>query len=211
MPSKRLKKSFERLNSNKKESTYFSIIQKHKVNNILKYREKLNLTQKQLSERANISVRTIQRIESGQELKGHTLDALSKALEINKEKLIQGDLDIKKDIDNIRLIKLINLSSLLLLIIPLGSIILPLIIMYWKKEVNSITKQIVSIQILWTLSFPLIVLIVIFLGNVFPLSKQTVPLTMFLLILVNVYIIIRNTVEVDKNKKLYINLKFSLI
>ncbi|GLB53964.1 hypothetical protein NBRC110019_30050 [Neptunitalea chrysea] len=179
------------------------------MNNILKYREKLNLTQKQLSERANISIRTIQRIESGQELKGHTLDALSKALEINKEKLIQGDLDKKKD--NIRLIKLINVSSLLLLIIPLGSIILPLIIMYWKKEVNSITKQIVSIQILWTLSFPLIVLIVIFLGNVFPLSKQTVPLTMLLLILVNVYIIIRNTVEVDKNKKLYISLKFSLI
>ena len=182
---------------------------KHKVNKLLKYREKLNLTQKQLSEKANISVRTIQRIESGQELKGHTLGALSKALEIKKEKLIQGDLD--KNEDNIRLIKLINLSSLLLLIIPLGSIILPLIIMYWKKEVNLITKQIVSIQILWTLSFPLIVLIVIFLGNIFPLSKQTVPLTMLLLILVNAYIIIRNTVEVDKNKKLYINLKFSLI
>jgi transcriptional regulator with XRE-family HTH domain len=179
------------------------------VNKLLKYREILNLTQKQLSEKANISVRTIQRIESGQELKGHTLDALSKALEINKEKLIQGDLNKKEN--NIQLIKLINLSSLLLLIIPLGSIMLPLIIMYWKKEVNSITKQIVSIQILWTLSFPLIVLIVIFLGNIFPLSKQTVPLTMLLLILVNTYIIIRNTIEVDKNKKLYIKLKFNLI
>lgn len=179
------------------------------MNKLLKYREKLNLTQKQLSERSNISVRTIQRIEAGQELKGHTLNALSKALEIDEKKLVQDNLDKKED--NIRLIKLINMSSLLLLIIPLGSIILPLIIMYWKKEVNSITKQIVSIQILWTLSFPLIVLIVIFLGNLFPLSKQTVPLTMLLLILVNAYIIIRNTVEVDKNKKLYINLKFSLI
>ena len=179
------------------------------MNKLLKYREILNLTQKQLSEKANISFRTIQRIESGQELKGHTLDALSKALEINKEKLIQGDLNKKEN--NIRLITLINLSSLLLLIIPLGSIMLLLIIMYWKKEVNSITKQIVSIQILWTLSFPLIVLIVIFLGNIFPLSKQTVPLTMLLLILVNTYIIIRNTIEVDKNKKLYIKLKFNLI
>lgn len=179
------------------------------MNKILKYREKLNLTQKQLSERANISIRTIQRIESGQELKGHTLDALSKALEINKEKLIQDDLDKKED--NIGLIKLINLSSLLLLIIPLGTIILPLIIMYWKKEVNSITKQIVSIQILWTLSFPLIVLMVIFLGNIFLLNRQTVPLTMLLLILVNAYIIIRNTAEIDKNKKLHINLNFNLI
>ncbi|PCI31272.1 MAG: DNA-binding protein [Flavobacteriaceae bacterium] len=179
------------------------------MNKLLKYREKLNLTQKQLSEMSNISVRTIQRIEAGQELKGHTLSALSKVLEINKEKLVQDNSDKKEA--NIRLIKLINMSSLLLLIVPLGSIILPLIIMYWKKEVNSITKQIVSLQILWTLSFPLIVLIVIFLGNLFPLSKQTVPLTMLLLILVNAYIIIRNTVELDKNKKLYISLKFSLI
>jgi len=136
-------------------------------------------------------------------------DALSKALEINKEKLVRDDLDKKED--NIQLIKLINLSSLLLLIIPLGSIILPLIIMYWKKEVNSITKQIVSIQILWTLLFPLIVLIVVFLGNLLPLSKQIIPLTMLLLILVNTYIIIRNTAEIDKNKKLYIRLNFSFI
>lgn len=179
------------------------------MNKLLKYREKLSLTQKQLSERSNISVRTIQRIESGQELKGHTLDALSKALGINKEKLIQNELD--KEENNMRLIKLINLSSLLLLIIPLGSIILPLIIMYWKKEVNAITKQIVSLQILWTLSFPFIVLFVIFLGNLLPLSRQTVPLTMLLLILVNAFIIIRNSVEIDKSKKLYIRLKFSLL
>jgi len=181
----------------------------NKVNKLLKYREELNLTQQQLSEKSNISVRTIQRIEAGQELKGHTLEALSKALEINKEKLVRDDLDKKED--NIQLIKLINLSSLLLLIIPLGSIILPLIIMYWKKEVNSITKQIVSIQILWTLLFPLIVLIVVFLGNLLPLSKQIIPLTMLLLILVNTYIIIRNTAEIDKNKKLYIRLNFSFI
>ena len=32
---------------------------------LLKYREKLNLTQEQLSVMANISVRTIQRIEAG--------------------------------------------------------------------------------------------------------------------------------------------------
>jgi transcriptional regulator with XRE-family HTH domain len=179
------------------------------MSQLLKYREKSNLTQEQLSEKANISVRTIQRIEAGKEPKGYTLDSLSKALEINKEKLVQDNLD--KNQDNLRLIKLINLSSLLLLIIPLGSIILPIIIMHWKKEVNSITKQIVSIQILWTLSFPLIVLIVIFLGNLFPLSKQTVPLTMLLLILGNVYIIIRNTAEIDKNKKLYIRLNFSFI
>jgi len=179
------------------------------LNKLLKYREKLNLTQQQLSEKANISVRTIQRIEAGQELKGHTLNALSEALEIPKEKLLKDNIEQKEN--NILLIKLINLSSLLLLIVPLGSIVLPLIIMYWKKEVNTITKQIVSIQILWTILFPLIVLIVIFLRNIIQYSNQAVPLTMLLLILANVYIILRNTAAIHKNKNLHIKLNFSII
>ncbi len=180
------------------------------MNNLLKYREKLNLTQQQLADKAKISVRTIQRIEAGQELKGYTLDALSKALEVSREQLLK-DKDLEEKETNTQIIKLINLSSLLLLIVPFGSIILPLIIMYWRKEVNAITKQIVSIQILWTILFPLIVLLVIFLGNIFQINKQSVPLTMLLLLLANVYIILRNTAEIHKNKKLHIKLNFTII
>ncbi len=180
------------------------------MNNLLKYREKLNLTQQQLADKAKISVRTIQRIEAGQELKGYTLDALSKALEVSREQLLK-DKDLEEKETNTQIIKLINLSSLLLLIVPFGSIILPLIIMYWRKEVNAITKQIVSIQILWTILFPLVVLLVIFLGNLFKINKQSVPLTMLLLLLANVYIILRNTAEIHKNKKLHIKLNFSII
>mgnify|MGYP003630174001 CR=1 FL=1 len=176
---------------------------------LLKFREKANLTQQQLSEKSNISVRTIQRIEAGKELKGHTLEALAKALGIDKEKFIETVSEEK--VENIFLIKLINLSSLPLLFIPLGSILLPLIIMHWKKQVNPLTKQIVSLQILWTILFPIIVLIVIFIGNLLPLSKQVVPLTMLLLLLVNAYIIIRNTAAIDKKNELHIRLKFSLI
>lgn len=179
------------------------------MSQLLKYREKSNLTQEQLSEKSNISVRTIQRIEAGKKLKGHTLEALSTALEINKEELLKDDSEQEEV--NIFLIKLINLSSLLLLIIPLGSILLPVIIMYWKKEFNPITKQIVSIQILWTLMFPLIVLSVIFLSKWFSISNQVVPLTMLLLLLANAYIIISNTAELDKNKKLKISLNFNLL
>ncbi|MGL1888475.1 MAG: helix-turn-helix transcriptional regulator [Reichenbachiella sp.] len=179
------------------------------MSQLLRYREISNLTQEQLSEKSNISVRTIQRIEAGKELKGHTLEALSKALEIKKDQLITVD---SEQIEaKIFLIKLINLSSLLLLILPLGSIILPLIIMYGKKEVNSITKQIVTIQILWTIMFPIIVLAVIFLSKWLSLSNQVVPLTMLLLLLTNAYIIIRNTAELDKNKKLSIQANFSIL
>ena len=52
------------------------------MSNLFKYREKLNLTQDELAEKAGISVRTTQRIESAATLKGHTLRALSKALGI---------------------------------------------------------------------------------------------------------------------------------
>lgn len=66
------------------------------MNKLLKYRAELNLTQKQLSERTNISIRTIQRIEAGQELKGHTLDTLSEALKVSREKLLCDDLEHKE-------------------------------------------------------------------------------------------------------------------
>ena len=46
-------------------------------------RERHNLTQEELSEKSGISVRTIQRIESGTEPKGHTLKILTKGSKTN--------------------------------------------------------------------------------------------------------------------------------
>lgn len=179
------------------------------MSQLLIYREKLNLTQEQLATKANVSVRTIQRIEAGTIPKGHTLDALCKALDISKEELLQKNIQETKN--NYQLLKYINLSSLLLLFIPLGSIIAPLILMYWKKEVNSTTKQIVSIQIVWTIAFPIIILAIAFIGKWLSLNKQVLPLTMVLLFIINVYIILRNAIEINKNKKLYIGLNFNLL
>lgn len=186
------------------------------MNNIFKYREELNLTQQQLSEKANISVRTIQRIEAGQQLKGHTLTALSEALGVSADKLlgiekIKIETASKKEESNMLQIKLINLSSLLLLIVPLGCILLPLILMYWRKQVNTVTKQIVTLQIIRTLAFPFTVLFVIFLGNIFRINRQIVPLTMLLLLLANVFIILKNTASLDKKGRLSIFMKFSII
>ncbi|CAM4158098.1 MULTISPECIES: helix-turn-helix domain-containing protein [Flavobacterium] len=178
------------------------------MSQLLIYREKLNLTQEQLATKANVSVRTIQRIEAGTIPKGHTLDALCKALDISKEELLQKNIQETKN--NYQLLKYINLSSLLLLFIPLGSIIAPLILMHWKKEVNSITKQIVSVQIVWTIAFPIITLAIAFIGKWLSLNKQVLPLTMVLLFIINVYIILRNAIEINKNKKLYIGLNFNL-
>ena len=165
---------------------------------LLEFREKLNLTQEELAEKSGVSVRTIQRIESGIKPKGYTLDTLSKALGINKEDLLKDKEDSKKI--NKQLIKYINLSSALLMIIPLGSIIMPLIIMRWKKEFNNITKQIVSIQIIWKLAFPVIMFLINILGDWSSVNNEIVPLGVLGLIITNLYIIIRNTIEIEKNK-----------
>ena len=124
----------------------------------LKYnREKLNLSQEELATKSGVSVRTIQRIESGIEPKGYTLKALSKTLNVDHNELLNTT-EIQNSI-NYTLIKIINLSSLPVTFIPPLNIAFPLIVMFIKKEFNPISKQVVSIQILWTiLSFILFML-----------------------------------------------------
>lgn len=176
---------------------------------LLEHREKLNLTQEELANKANISARTIQRIEAGTKPKGFTLEALSNALGVNKDVLLEDKIEpIKK---NKNLIKYINLSSIILIIVPLGSIVLPLIIMYWKKQINTITKQIISIQILWSLASILLVIASSFLKNWFSLSNQVTTFTLLTLLAVNLYIILRNTLEIERKARLYIKLNFSFI
>lgn len=185
---------------------------KHKgltMSQLHRYREAANLTQEQLSAKSNISVRTIQRIEAGQELKGHTLTALARSLEISKEELL-GIEKVKQE-DNISLVKLINLSSIVVIFVPCASILLPLIIMFWKKEITSITKQIVSIQILWTLLFIAAIVTSAILIKIFGLSNQLILIPIFILLLTNAYIIIRNTIALDKSGELSIKLNFSML
>ncbi len=176
---------------------------------LLELREKLNLTQEELADKANISVRTIQRIEAGTKPKGFTLEALSNALGVSKNVLLEDKIELYNI--NKQLIKYINLSSIILMIIPLGSIVLPLVIMYWKKEINKITKQIITIQILWTLASIILVIASSFLKNWFSLSNQLTTVTILILLVVNLYIILRNTLAIEKNNYLHISLNFSVL
>jgi transcriptional regulator with XRE-family HTH domain len=176
---------------------------------LLELRDKLNLTQEELADKANISVRTIQRIEAGTKPKGFTLEALSKALGVSKDVLLEDKIEPIKS--NKNLIKYINLSSIIFIIVPLGSIVLPFIIMYWKKQINTTTKQIISIQILWTLASILLVIASSFLKNWFSLSNQVTTFTILTLLVVNLYIILRNTLEIERNDKLHLKLNFSFL
>lgn len=178
------------------------------MSNLVALREKQNLTQEELAEKSGLSVRTIQRIEAGARPKGYTLKSLSEALEIDPSQLL--DPAPQKNQYNFSLIKLINISCILFFI-PLGNIFIPLVIMRLKKEINPITKQIVSVQILWTITSAVLFFLSPFVQRMLDLSNQLIIVVMISCILVNLFIIIRNTLELDQRKQLYIKLNFSFI
>jgi transcriptional regulator with XRE-family HTH domain len=60
------------------------------MSKLKKIREKFNLTQQELSEKSGISVRTIQRIESGTDPKGQTLKILARTLAVNEGEFIKA-------------------------------------------------------------------------------------------------------------------------
>jgi transcriptional regulator with XRE-family HTH domain len=172
---------------------------------IYKLRERLNLTQEELAERSGLSVRTIQRIEAGLQPKGYTLRALAKALETNEQELLA------KDEINLPLLRLINLSSLPFTFIPPFNILAPLILMIYRKQFTPMTKQIVTIQILWTVLSAILFMISIIIKNLLSLGGKYVLFIMLLLISSNLFIILRNAAGISKDQKIHIRLKFSLL
>lgn len=190
---------------------------KIKLKNI---RESQNLTQEELSEKSGISVRTIQRIEAGQEPKGYTLRVLAQTLEISEKELQntsseteisqpivhQPNNEKTEEIDFSK-VKLINLSSLPFVVLPVLNIVVPVILMYVLKMKHPIIKQIISVQILWTIIAPIVFIIGIFLK----LGRQFTLALIVVIILSNLFITIRNAMEIDRSEKLYYRLNFSFL
>ncbi len=175
--------------------------------NIKALREQKHLTQEELANKSGVSIRTIQRIEAGQEPKGHTARVLAKALDIDINTFNKKTLDDK----NFSLVKIINLSSIFVCFIPPLNIILPVIIMYYKKQFNTTTKQIISIQIIWTIITFLMFFISATLKNAFSLSHRLPLWIMISLIIINIYIILKNAAGLDRNQKLTFKLNFNFI
>ena len=201
------------------------------MSELKKIREKQNLTQEELAEKSGLSVRTIQRIEAGTEPKGYTLKTLASTLEVSEKDLLITDIPTEEiiidspilmdeietqqaistiendEIFNSTLIKIINLSSLPLAWFPVANFLPPLLIMIFTKEKSPIVKQIISLQIFLAIISPIIFLIVAF----FKLGSASVMITLVGLTLLNIFIILRNTYEIDKNKELRYKLNFNMI
>ncbi|NIF04830.1 helix-turn-helix domain-containing protein [Chryseobacterium sp. Tr-659] len=178
------------------------------MSQLLKYRESLNLTQQELAAKSGISIRTIQRIEAGTEPKGYTLKTLAKTLNIKETELLTNPVS---EVVNYQLIKIINLSSLFFIIFPPINILVPLLIMYFKKENNLMAKQLVSLQILWTLVSAILFFLSPFLNRIFSIDFPFILIVAATACIINIYIIIQNAISIDRQGKMCISLNFNFL
>ncbi|MEO9871384.1 helix-turn-helix domain-containing protein [Ekhidna sp.] len=129
-------------------------------------RKAKGLSQEALANQSNISLRTIQRIEKGVIPRDSTLAILCEVLGLDFNDFTN---QISETIEGeTRTIRRMNLSIMLLMIVPLASIIIPLLI--WKSskklnELNSLAGKIVSFQIIWTLAALFIFFLAVFSSN----------------------------------------------
>ena len=168
-------------------------------------REDKNLTQTELAEKSGLSLRTIQRIESGNIPKGFTLKAIAQTLEIEPENLFS------KEEENIQIdrAKLINSSALTGLIIPFGGIIFPAILTYRTQDsVNrELGKSVIGVQII--LAFVISVLLILspFIQHWFSIRFPLFLVPLMAFIILKLWIVIKNGISLNQTNQLSIKLK----
>ena len=169
-------------------------------------REKNNLTQTELAKKSGVSLRTIQRIENGSALKGFTLESLANALEVQAENLMIEKVDLEK-------IKIINISTLSFLILPFGNIILPAVLTFSSKNEKTklLGKDILSIQIIWTIITSLLLIISPFIQHWLLTDIPLIIVLFILLTFINVFIAVRNSISLTNRSELSIAPKIKLL
>jgi transcriptional regulator with XRE-family HTH domain len=186
-----------------------------------KIRELKNLTQEELAEKSGLSVRTIQRIEAGVQPKGYTLKVLALSLDVPERDLRIPEIQFQQETEveeipeiaekekpvNFTLVKLINLSSIPLAWFPVANVLPPLLIMLFTKEKSPIVKQIISLQVFLAIISPVVFMIT----ALFKPGHSVVLAVMILLVLINIYIILRNAYHIDRKGELYYKLNFSIL
>lgn len=179
------------------------------MNKVKILREQKNLTQNELAEKSGISLRTIQRIESGSALKGFSLHAISKALEIEPEDLFFEP----KTKTNTERAKLINFSALSGLVIPFGGIIFPLILISKTKDHDNkiLGKSILSIQIILTVFLSISLIVIPFVQKYFSIKKPLFIYSVIIFLLLKFTVVIINGISLNKRNDLYTKLKINFL
>lgn len=186
------------------------------TNKLRSQREKLGYTQAELAEKTNLSIRTIQRVESGETIpKGHTLKVLSKVLGVKKEALKSQQIITEKmaSKSNVNL-KLINLSALGFIGVPFGNLIFPFMI--WNKNrddeiVDEVGRRILNFQIIWTACTCLLLIISPFLQDYFSSSFSLILNVGLFAMSINIFVIIKTAIALNASNYDVLLLKLRLL
>ncbi|MEO6230871.1 MAG: DUF4870 domain-containing protein [Ferruginibacter sp.] len=170
-----------------------------------------NFSQETLAEASGISLRTIQRIESGQSVgSAYTLDKLAIALDIDIAQLLPEQIvnPPEQPVNKENKLNLLNLSALTVILIPLSNIVLPLAILLRHKgntELNLQGRKIINFQILWTLITTLLIILVPLLLLLFkPFQGGSIPLSIpvyYLCVIINVCFTLKFSVAINNHQQ----------
>lgn len=173
---------------------------KNKFRNL---REQLGYTQADLADKTDLSIRTIQRVESGKTIpKGHTLKVLATALDVKISDL-QSDKNPSTSLHQVSQLKWINLAGFCFIGIPFGNVIIPLWL--WNKYrksalVDEVGKKIISFQIIWTIITCLSLIISPFLQDLFPQDFTLILNVALVAMVVNIFFIVKTAIALHRNE-----------
>lgn len=182
---------------------------------ITEARKNKGLTQEELADRAGVTVRTIQRIESGDTVpRNFTLKAIAQSLDLPFEELIAANgnalsPDDKTDTESdIHFLKLLNLSSFTYLVIPYVHFLIPSWLLKKRKEtspvVRTIARKMIRRQVYWVIALHLAFFAVLAcnLSIAASFGKQINYLwPLFIMYLLNAVIILATHFNIEKNYK----------
>jgi XRE family transcriptional regulator, regulator of sulfur utilization len=172
-------------------------------------RKSKGMSQELLAEKAGISLRTIQRIEAGVTTpRPFTVGTIAGALNILVEDLSMNKADSNTEADKYAL-KLINLSALSVILLPLIHILI--VVLTWRRfkdspVVNSSGKKIISFQIFWTIVTLLLVILVPLLQQAIIQSlvigrfPPTIVMVYGITLLVNIVLTIRRSLHLQSDQ-----------
>jgi transcriptional regulator with XRE-family HTH domain len=171
-------------------------------------REERSLTQTELAEKSGLSLRTIQRIEAGNQPKGYTLRALAHALETAPQKLIHV-----KETTNVDNAKWINFSSLSGMIIPFGGVIFPLILTYRTQDPTNkqLGKSILSVQIILAVTLAITQIASPFIQKAFSLDFPLFIIPLLFIFGLKLAVVIANGISLNTKNDLHKNLKINYL
>jgi transcriptional regulator with XRE-family HTH domain len=184
---------------------------------IKELRNRKGLSQEELAEQAQLSLRTVQRIENGEtEARGDTLKRLAAALNITPEDLTELPFEPTEILNNDsrNFLLQFNLSALSFIIFPLLGIALPLALWLSNrkrlKDIDKPCKRLINFQISWCL-FIVVTIIILFNNEFFHIPSsilnlgagEIILLSMPLFYAVNFIYIIFNSVLVYNTRQIF--------